>query len=163
MRSIFNEAAKRNEERIEAEIEHLNSGSRVLEKIITHMSVFTRGDLARTVKCISDNETRERLVEDALSDKSIVPLYREEGNETEYFTTEAVRVEENKIVRLSQYVANKSNVFAGVSSKSVNYNNLLSRISNNAGLSKEQSAALSDLILSHSGMRILHSRAGAGW
>lgn len=112
MRSIFNEAAKRNEERVEAEINHLNSGARVLEKVTKHMSVFTRGDLVRAVKCIPDNEARERLVEDAISDKSIVPLYREEGNKTKYFTTEAVRAEENKIVRLSQYVANESNVCA---------------------------------------------------
>ena len=113
MRSIFNEAAKRNEERVEAEINHLNSGARVLEKVTKHMSVFTRGDLVRAVKCIPDSKARGILVEDALSDKSIVPLYREEGNKTKYFTTEAVRAEENKIVRLSQYVANESNVFAG--------------------------------------------------
>jgi len=162
MRSIFNEAVQRNEERKEAEIELLNSGGRVLEKVTKHMSVFTRGDLVRAVKCIPDNEARERLVEDALSDKSIVPLYREEGNKTQYFTTEAVRAEENKIVRLSQYVANESNVFARASGKGVNYSNLLAGISSNAGLSKEQSTALSDLILSDSGIRILRGRAGAG-
>ena len=99
MRSIFNEAAKRNEERVEAEINHLNSGARVLEKVTKHMSVFTRGDLSRATKYIPDREVREGLVEDALSDKSIVPLYREEGNKTKYFTTEAVRAEENKVVR----------------------------------------------------------------
>ena len=162
MRSIFNEAVQRNEERKEAEIELLNSGVRVLEKVTKHMSVFTRGDLVRAVKCIPDNEARARLVEDAVSDKSIIPLYREEGNKTQYFTTEAVRAEENKIVRLSQYVANDSNVFARASGKSVNYNNLLAGISNNAGLSEEQNAALSNLILTESGIRILRGRAGAG-
>ena len=96
MRSIFNEAAKRNEERKEAEIEILNSGVRVLDKVTKHMSVFTKGDLTRAVKCIPDSEARARLVEDAISDKSIIPLYREEGDKTQYFTTEAVRAEENK-------------------------------------------------------------------
>ena len=41
MCSIFNEDAARNEERIEAEICHLNSEStRVLEKVTKHMRVF---------------------------------------------------------------------------------------------------------------------------
>ena len=63
MCSIFtNEAVKRNEERIETEIYHLNSESRVTEKVTKHMSVFTRGDLVRAVKCIPDHEVRERLL-----------------------------------------------------------------------------------------------------
>lgn len=162
MRSVFNEAAQRNEERKEAEIELLNSGVRVLEKVTKHMSVFTKGDLTRAVKCIPDSEARARLVEDAISDKSIIPLYREEGNKTQYFTTEAVRDEENKIVRLSQYVANENNVFTKASGKGVNYNKQLADIHSNAGLSEEQGTALSDLILSDSGVRILRGRAGSG-
>ena len=162
MRSIFNEAVQRNEERKEVEIELLNSGGRVLEKVTKHMSVFTKGDLVRAVKCIPDSEARKRLIEDALSDKSIVPLYREEGNKTKYLTTEAVRAEENKIVRLSQYVANESNVFTRSAGKEGDYNKQLADIRSNAGLSEEQSTALSDLILSGSGIRILRGRAGAG-
>lgn len=162
MRSVLNEAAKRNEERRESEIEHLNNGMRVLEKVTKHMSVFTKGDLTRAVKCVPDSEVRVRLVEDAISDKSIIPLYIEEGNKTQYFTTKEIRDEENKIVRLSQYVANENNVFARASGKSVNYSNLLAGISSNAGLSEEQSTALFDLILSDSGIRILRGRAGAG-
>ena len=64
MCSIFNEAAKRNEERIETEIYHLNSESRVIEKVTKHLSIFTRGDLVCSVKCIPDNEVRERLAEE---------------------------------------------------------------------------------------------------
>ena len=42
MCSIFNEAVKRNEERIETEIYHLNFESRVIEKATKHRSVFTK-------------------------------------------------------------------------------------------------------------------------
>jgi len=51
--SIFNEAGKRNEERIETEIYHLNFESRVIDKVTKHRSVFTRGDLVCATKCIS--------------------------------------------------------------------------------------------------------------
>ena len=162
MRSVFNEAARRNEERRETEVEHLNSGSGVLDKVTKHMSVFTKGDLIRAVKCIPDSEARTRLVEDAISDKSVVPLYREEGNKTQYFTTKEVRDEENKIVRLSQYVANENNVFVSVTGKGVSYSKQLIDISKKTGLSEEQGVALSNLILSKSGIRILRGRAGAG-
>ena len=59
---------KQNEEIIEAEIYYLPSKfkGRVLEKVTKHMSGFTRGDLdlVRVVKCMPDNEARERLVEE---------------------------------------------------------------------------------------------------
>ena len=66
MCSIFNEAAKRNEERIETEIYHLNFESRVIEKVTKHRSVFTRGGIACAVKCIPDNKVRERLAEEEI-------------------------------------------------------------------------------------------------
>jgi hypothetical protein len=45
MRSVLNQAADRNEAKRIAEIEHLNNGSAVLDKVTNHMSVFSRGDL----------------------------------------------------------------------------------------------------------------------
>ncbi|WP_412708725.1 hypothetical protein [Candidatus Rickettsia kedanie] len=62
MRSVLNQAAERNEERKQAEIEHLDCGARVLEKVTRHMSVFTKGDLMRAVKYVPDLERREKLV-----------------------------------------------------------------------------------------------------
>ena len=160
MRSIFNEAERRNEERREAEIEHLNSGSRVLEKVTKHMSVFTKGDLSRAVKYIPDSEVRAKLVEDAISDKSIIALYREEGSKTKYFTTTGVRDEENKILRLSGYVANLENSMSSGGKITRIANELVS--SSTDGLTEEQHKALSAVLLSDSGLRILRGRAGAG-
>ena len=160
MRNIFNEAAQRNEERREAEIEHLNSGSRVLEKVTKHTSVFTRGDVTRAVKYVSDSEAKNKLIESALGDKSIIQLYTDEGIKTKYFTTKGVRDEENKILRLSGYVANLEN--------SMSIGGKITRIANELvassadGLTDEQHKALSSVLLGDSGLRVLRGRAGAG-
>ena len=160
MRSIFNEAARRNEERKEAEIEHLNSGVRVLEKVTKHLSVFTKGGLSRAVKYIPDSEVRARLVEDAISDKSIIPLYVEEGTKTKYFTTTGVRDEENKILRLSGYVANLENFMSSGGKITRIAHELVA--SSTDGLTDEQHKALRNVLLNDSGLRILRGRAGAG-
>lgn len=160
MRSIFNEAAKRNEERRETEIEHLNSSSRILEKVTKHMSVFTRKDLIRTVKYVPEGEVKNRLVEDALNDKSIIKLYSYEGSKTKYFTTVGVRDEENKILRLSGYVANLENAMSNSGKIKRIANELVSSAID--GLTDEQHESLSDILLSKSGLRILRGRAGVG-
>ena len=66
MCSIFtNEAAKRNEERIETEIYHLNYESRVIEKVTKHMSVLLVETLFVLLNAyVPDNEVRERLAEE---------------------------------------------------------------------------------------------------
>ena len=161
MRSVLNQAADRNEAKRIAEIEHLNNGSAVLDKVTNHMSVFSRGDLVRAVKHVPDIEVRERLVEDALSNKSVVALFRQDNSKTQYFTTAEIRAEEEKVLRLSGYVANLSNVFM-TSDKS-----LLKRTGELVGsaigsLSGEQHIALTELITSNSALRILRGRAGVG-
>ena len=67
MRNIFSEAAKQNEEIIEAEI-YLppKFKDRVLAKVTKLMSGFTRGDLVRVVKCIPDKWTLLRVKARAL-------------------------------------------------------------------------------------------------
>jgi len=163
MRSVFNEAAKRNEERVEAEIEHLNSGNRVLEKVTKHMSVFTKGDLTRAVKCIPDSEARARLVEDALSSNSIIPLVTNSSNgngKIKYYTTRLVRDEEQKILRLSSYVANLDNVIFGGEKIAQVANDLID--DSRTSLTDEQHKALSGILLGKSGLRVLRGRAGTG-
>lgn len=160
MRSVMNAAVMRNEERRIAEIEHLNSGVRVLEKVTRHMSIFTKRDIVRAVKSIPDKEAQERLVEDALSDKSIIPLFSSDGNKTKYYTTNEVRLEEQKIMRLSGYVANTENVIG----KSGKIFDIASNLSDNVkgGLSQEQHKALKEVLLGNGGLRVLRGRAGVG-
>ena len=112
MRSVLNQAVERNEDRRIANIEHLNSGQRLLEKVTHHMSVFNVGDLKRAVKFIPNSEARERLVEGALASKSLLELHDEQGKNTGYYTTVEIREEEEKLLRLSSYVASGKNVIA---------------------------------------------------
>ena len=161
MRSVMNAAVHRNEERKEANIKYLNSGVRVLESVTRHMSVFNRRDLERAVKIVPDSKFREKLVEDALSSKSLISLYDENGKETGYYTTTGIRAEESKLLRLSGYIEGSKNVISLGGNKSVNIANELIQEADKA-LSKEQSEALSHLLLGNSGVRILRGRAGTG-
>ena len=159
MRSVLNEAAARNEERRIAEIEHLSNGEGLLDKVTRSMSVFSKDDLIRAVKYISDAEVKDRLVEDALSHKSVVALYTQDGTKAQYFTTTEVRLEEEKILRLSGYVANLDNIF-----KSSNRSSYIDGHLKEAAkiLSNEQYIALSELVNSACGLSILRGRAGVG-
>ena len=161
MRSVLNQAADRNEAKRIAEIEHLNNGSAVLDKVTNHMSVFSRGDLVRAVKHVPDIEVRERLVEDALSNKSVVALFRQDNSKTQYFTTAEIRAEEEKVLRLSGYVANLSNVFTTSDKSSLRRTEELVELAIGS-LSGEQHIALTELITSNSALRILRGRAGVG-
>jgi Ti-type conjugative transfer relaxase TraA len=162
MRSVMNEAVHRNEMRKESNIEYLSSASRVLERVTNHTSVFNRKDLMRAVKIVPDREIREKLVEDALSSKLLINLYDEAGKDTGYYTTTEIRAEEEKILRLSGYVANQKNVVAsnGSGMKRKSIQQLL--VNSKSDFSEEQQKALSSLLFSESGIRILRGRAGTG-
>lgn len=159
MRSVLNEAANRNEARRLAEIEHLSNGEGLLDKVTRSMSVFSKDDLIRAVKCISNPEAKDRLIEDALSNKAVVALYNEDGTKTQYFTTDEVRREEEKILRLSGYVANLDNVFRSSDRGSYIDGHLKEAAKI---LSNEQYIALSELVNAGSGLSILRGRAGVG-
>jgi len=160
MRSVLNQASDRNEARRIAELEHLSSGLAVLDKVTRHMSVFSRGDLIRAVKCVPDDARAKELVEDALASKSIITLFTEDGSKTQYFTTREVRLEESKILRLSGYVASGDNVFAPGDKSFKHTQGLIESARGN--LSGEQHIALVELIASNSSLRILRGRAGVG-
>jgi hypothetical protein len=163
MRSIFNEAAKRNEARKEANTRYLNNGQKVLKRVTAHMSVFDRKDIESAVKIIADSEIRAKLVEDALSSQSLISLYDENGQDTGYYTTAEIREEEEKLLRLSSYVANEKNVVAVNLVEEVRVQ-VMQQLQNdsNTSFSSEQEKALSELLLNKSGLRILRGRAGAG-
>ena len=161
MRSVLNQAVERNEERRIANIEHLNSGQRLLDKVTHHMSVFNVGDLKRAVKFIPDLEARERLVEYAVASKSLLELYDEQGKNTGYYTTVHIREEEEKLLRLSSYVASGKNVIAMGGLKAIdNANRLIESVSDS--FSSEQKLALSHLLMDEAGVRIVRGRAGTG-
>jgi Ti-type conjugative transfer relaxase TraA len=161
MRNIFNQAAERNEVKRIANIENLTTGKRLLDYVTNHMSVFNEGDLKRAVKFIPEIRNRERLVEDALANKSLLQLYDDNGVKTGYYTTKEVREEETKLLRLGGYVASGKNVISMMGLKGKNHAKELTQNARNI-FSEEQHQALSHLLLEESGVRILRGRAGTG-
>lgn len=167
MRSVLNQAANRNEEKRLANIETLSSGKALLDMVTNHMSVFNKDDLIRAVKSIPDQARAHQLVEEALSDKSLLELFDEGSTNTRYYTTNEVREDELKLVRLSGYVTQQSNRLSTSPLKATDpledtkdVNCLIDKAKDS--LTEEQHAALSHLLLSNSGIRIMRGRAGTG-
>lgn len=164
MRSLFNQKQDRNYERQIANIESLDSGDRLLDRVTNNSSVFSRSDLIKAASLVPDSKRANSIINEALSSSDIEALYNENGEETSYYTTKEVRLEELKLLRLADYVAAQKNVFLvngekkGVSS--VKLEEAIAKASKS--LSIEQKEALSHLLLSESGMRLLRGRAGTG-
>ena len=161
MRSVMNEAVYRNEEVVEANIKYLNSGVRLLENVTRYLSVFNKADLERGVKIISDKETRDKLVEDALDSKSLISLHDANGKANGYFTTREIRSEEDKLLRLSSYIVDSKNAILLGGTKAVGIANELIADAKQS-LTEEQGIALSHLLMDNKGLRILRGRAGTG-
>lgn len=162
MRSVLNKAVLRNEERREANIEHLNSAEALLERVVANKSVFTANDIKRELKCINDSDRRNTLLNEALGHSSIVHLSDHNGNDTGLVTTKEVRAEEQKILRLAGYVANGENVITAKSKSKKGNDSLLSQMNNSLKLTQEQTDALKYLLQNDNGVRILQGRAGTG-
>lgn len=88
----------------------------------------------------------------------------ENGKTNKLYTTKEIRAEEEKILRLSGYVANGENVITAKSNsgKGNSNNSLLSQINSSLNLIKEQTEATKYLLNNESGVRILQGRAGTG-
>lgn len=161
MRNVLNQAMDRNEERRIAEIEILHDGNAVVNKVTRHMSVFSKGDLVRAVKIIENPVEKEKLVQQALADKSIIELFKEDGSKTGYFTTEEIRQEEQKILRLADYVVTGSNNGFVKNQKVAKLSSsLIARSRDN--LTAEQHQALTAIITTDKALHILRGRAGVG-
>lgn len=165
MRSILNQAAERNEAKQLANIEQLNSGQALINRVSANRSVFNEKDLQRELKCIPDDNRRSKLFSEALESSSLVALCGQDGSSANYYTTHEIRLEEQKIIRLSGYVFNEENVVAASYNRGQGHyaNNLQQLISDSSsGLSDEQGKALSNILLDKNGLRILRGRAGTG-
>ena len=156
MRSSLNEAVIRNEERRIANIELLKNGRDVLNIIIKQISVFSKKDLFRAVKCVPDQTRAESLVEDALQSHGVIVLYHEDGSETGFYTTAEIREEELKLLRLGSYIKEQNNLIVTATGMVSNL------IKEDESLSNQQQEALSHLLLGMGGIRVLKGRAGTG-
>ncbi|MES2214776.1 MAG: AAA family ATPase [Pseudomonadota bacterium] len=164
MRSSVNQKQVRNYERQIANIESLNSGARVLDRITNHTSVFNENDIRRAVSFVPSPDDAQSLIKEALSNKDLEALYDESGNSTGFYTTKEVRSEELKLLRLADYLAAQKNVIEAVIEGRKGLQSLLTKAiaESEKSLSSEQQESLSYLLLGTSGIRILRGRAGTG-
>ena len=153
MRSHLNEAPARNEERRLADIESLQRGGDVLDRVTREMSVFSARDLQRAVKCIADEARAKHLVKEALDSKGVIPLFNEDGKSAGLYTTHEVRAEEAKLMRLGEYVNCQNNLL---------YNASTMEATRGRPISKSQSEALDYLLSYPTGLKVLKGRAGTG-
>lgn len=158
MRSVMNAAVMRNEERRIANIEAIKDGQDVIARITKGASIFNQKDLMRAVKIIPDKARANKLVADVLNSQTLVPLYHEGGSDTGFYTTEKIRDEELKIMRLAGYINKQKNLISSI----IEHDKTSKIINEDNSLNGQQREALSHLLLSKNGIKLLKGRAGTG-
>lgn len=154
MRQHLNEAVLRAELLQKANEVIAQSPLSILEELTRTKSFFSKEDVDHFLRKHVPINEREGLLEKVLDHSNVVPLYDKESQEkSSYFTTHEVRAEEEKLVRFTDAIANKSSAS-------------LSRFSIEKGLegkslSTEQQKAY-DLCVSGENLSVIQGRAGVG-
>lgn len=92
------------------EIKQLTTGEQLLDKVTRYIDVFGRDDLKQAVKCIPDKEVQERLVEEALADKSVQKLNKKydpsiiNGNKNEVMIGEDLINNNSEVNEPTKYI-----------------------------------------------------------
>ena len=152
MRAAFNSKAIENDEINEINKTFIKSGEELIEFVTKGASVFKENDLKRALKFV-DIDIHDKVLSEALN--SAIALFDKSGNKTEFFTTQQVREEEQKLLRLGGYINDFKNPLL---EDKQNINNLIK----NSNLTIKQKEAIAHLLLESSGIRILRGRAGVG-
>jgi len=152
MRAAFNSKAIENDEINEINKTFITSGEELLEFVTKSSSVFKINDLKRACKDVDIN-LHDKIISEAIN--SAIALFDRLGNKTNLFTTNCVREEEQKLLRLGGYINEFKNPL--LESKQ-NINNLI----HNSNLTLKQKEAIAHLLLQDSGIRVLRGRAGVG-
>lgn len=159
MRGLMNEVAQFHAERQSLKTPVFENGNDLLDHITEKAAVFTYEDLQRAVKDIKDNVFQLQLINEAMQSDRLVTLYRDNGTETSKWTTQAVRAEEERALRIADAIHKFTpNV-------SDHYSTALKNLVDHNQLNAHQGQALSGLLATDknaSGLRILKGRAGTG-
>ncbi|ABV84883.1 AAA family ATPase [Rickettsia massiliae] len=154
MRSIINEIAEQNKICKLAHLEIIKGADGVLNRIIRHQAIFTKLDIEKAVKEIKEEAAKQKLIREILNSDRLVKLYNEDGTDTKYYTTQDIRDEELRIVRIADKVNNQ-----------IHFNNVVklkSAIDNLASVNEAQRESLQHILINSQGIRILQGRAGTG-
>ncbi|WP_410526147.1 AAA family ATPase [Rickettsia endosymbiont of Orchestes rusci] len=154
MRSIINEIAEQNKICKLAHLEIIKGADGVLDRMIRHQAIFTKLDIEKAVKEIKEEAEKQKLIREILNSDRLVKLYNEDGTDTKYYTTQEIRDEELRIVRIADKVNSQ-----------IHFNNVIklkSAIDNLASVNEAQRASLQHILINSQGIRILQGRAGTG-
>ncbi len=154
MRSIINEIAEQNKICKLAHIEIIKGADVVLDRIIRHQAIFTKLDIEKAVKEIPEEAEKQKLIREVLNSDRLVKLYNEDGTDTKYYTTQDIRDEELRIVRIADKVNSQIHFNNGIKLKSA--------IDNLASVNEAQRASLHHILINSQGIKILQGRAGTG-
>ncbi|WP_419234815.1 AAA family ATPase [Rickettsia endosymbiont of Nabis limbatus] len=154
MRSIINEISEQNKICRLAHLEIIKGADGVLDRIIRHQAIFTKLDIEKAVKEIPEEAEKQKLVREVLNSDRLVKLYNEDGTDTKYYTTQNIRDEELRILRIADKINSQ-----------IHFNNVIklkSDIDNLASVNEAQRASLHHILINSQGIRILQGRAGTG-
>jgi len=83
------------------EIKQLTTGEQLLDKVTMYVDVFSRDDLMQAVKYIPDQEVQERLIQEALADKSVQKINKK-------YDPCSINSDKNKAVRVEDWIDNNN-------------------------------------------------------
>jgi hypothetical protein len=145
------------------EIDALKLVNDFLEYATKHHSVFSEKDLSKLIakknarlQKSKQPELAKDFLQQVLASPKLLPLFSDKGQKTELFTTSSVRAEEEKLLRLSQYVEKGGNVILAKRSYASSIDKAFSQ--SDMELDVEQKTALNSLLFSKGAIRILR-----GW
>ncbi|WP_341788960.1 AAA family ATPase [Rickettsia endosymbiont of Lasioglossum villosulum] len=154
MRSIINEISEQNNICRLAHLEIIKGADGVLDRMIRHQAIFTKLDIEKAVKEIKEEAEKQKLIREILNSDRLVKLYNEDGTDTKYYTTQEIRDEELRILRIADKINSQ-----------IHFNNVIklkSAIDNLASVNEAQRASLHHILINSQGIRILQGRAGSG-
>ncbi|HBW25268.1 MAG TPA: hypothetical protein DER04_05025, partial [Holosporales bacterium] len=127
----------------------------VIEELTRIKAVFSEGDVDAFLKKHVPSNERDGLSEKILENSHVIPLYDKDTQEkTKYFTTDEVRVEEEKLLRFIEGIANTSRSSLKSSS------NQKGQIEKS--LTAEQKEAYDHCVSSNKNLILIQGRAGVG-
>jgi hypothetical protein len=149
MRQHMSEALERAELLRAANEEAVRDPKQILNALTLKQSTFTEKDLTRFLEKHVDAEDRTQIKDQVLNHKDLVQL-----NQSSLFTTQAVRNEEEKLLRFSDKVNERG-------AKSINLE-VLNQVIESRTLTEEQAKAVTHVTQDSKGIAIIQGRAGTG-
>ena len=137
----------------------VSSAAELLQRLTKSKAIFSQSDILSLVEKINDKQERQSILSQLKSSSELQRLYRvEDGKKTNLFTTQTVRMFEERIKRIAEHVAENSS--AGFNIQNNIQKEKITELAQN--LSQSQQQALSKILDSKKGVVVLQGRAGTG-